>query len=94
MNPVRYKCGDRALPAFFFNFPPFSKLLLPYDRGEARIYCLGGGLQPRVMASAIGVWGGYAPSGIQEQSPWSEGQGQSPLKLKAILELSEQHCAL
>jgi len=28
-----------------------------------------------------GVWGG-APSGVQGQSPWSGGQGRSPLKLK------------
>ena len=31
-----------------------------------------------------GVWG-RAPSGVQGQSPWSEGQGQSPLKLNVFL---------
>ena len=28
--------------------------------------------------------GSGAPSGVQRQSPWSKGQGRSPLKLKAF----------
>jgi len=31
----------------------------------------------------MGVWGGAA-CGVQGQSPWSEGQGAKPLKLKAF----------
>jgi len=30
-----------------------------------------------------GAWGG-APSGVQGQSPWSGGQGGTPLKLKGF----------
>jgi len=35
---------------------------------------------------ATGVWG-RIPSGVQGQSPWSRGQGQSPLKLKDLKHL-------
>jgi len=38
----------------------------------------------RGVSSRGRVWGsgGCTPSGVQGQSPWLEGQGQSPLKLK------------
>ena len=41
------------------------------------------------------IWesGGGAPSGVQEQSPWSGGQGcEAPLKLKAFYCRREQIC--
>jgi len=41
---------------------------------------------PTVSAEPIRGSGGGAPSGVQGQSPWSEGQGgQAPLKLKGII---------
>jgi len=44
----------------------------------------------------MGVYGGLAPSGVQGQSPWSDGhplkRGRSPLKLKALTILKLLGC--
>jgi len=46
-------------------------------RGEARVSCLGG-LEPR-------AWQARERDGVQEQSPWSGGQGaDAPMKLKTF----------
>ena len=44
--------------------------------------------QPRQRGEP-GIWGG-APSGVQEQSPWSGVRGEAPLKLKAFQQLDTQ----